>query len=254
MKAWLIGPLVVMLLCACNSERNTGAVGGGKPDQRAVSLISDYKKSVIGLIAGQYGGACHGPAGASFQDGLTVNGSGIASAAGWQVDLMSQTRMFVLSRSLHGDAPQASFFVSGHEPQWSLELAGGGKPADNKVGAVRCTDLPKARAVGTHSVYGAIAPFLVRSALGLNCVSAAGVRKSIVRIARNNVQVDDRVFSLVRDVRAEHVHVDMRSAKLIYTAEYADDRHLVIGVDAGGNIAEVLVNDSVGDDVCVPPA
>lgn len=271
MKKIFIGACALAILSACgqrgaepsaaqqdSSENAPSAVTEGNSGDSAKRLNS-YKRSMLGLVSGSYGGSCASLTGTAPKEGVVISDAGLATAQGWQHDLMQAGDVFTLSRTLRGNTPvTASLLVRAKEPESMLAIESGAEASVTYgagAAATKCRQLPVPSRLRDKSLYPAVSSFFIAGNTALTCVDAAGSREQAVDAGPVGVTVDGRAFSFERGIQSEMASVDGIAHTLTYRVVYENGENISMSIDDSGKIADlVVVSKGEANYTCGPKA
>ena len=220
MKKIVLGACVLALLPACSkhsaapaaTQTSSASESAPTPSRADGARVNDYKRALLPLMAGSYGGECRGMAGAASKEGVTISSAGVASAQGWKRDVMSPTDSVTLTRSPPGAPGNASLIVNGSEPKWTLLVttdAGGSVTFGDGDALTMCQQSSQAKALLGSSLYPAISHFFISGAAVVPCLADSRTQAELpIKAGADSVSVGDKVYSLVREVGRELATVD----------------------------------------------
>lgn len=207
--------------------------------------MAQYRARLIPLIAAAYSGQCTQGA-AAAKDAITVGADGVIRARQWKHDLKTSNGKFGISRTLDAGKPVAAYVAADNrDPEWNLIIMTGKEESvtfGEGASAIKCEAVAEAAQLRTRHLYAAVASFFTAGASTLGCggAGAPGRNSTTVKAGADGVAIGDRSFSFERGIREETVGIDDSGKVLSYGVEYADDSKLVLSLDLGGKISDVI--------------
>lgn len=268
MKHLVVGACALMLLAACQRDSassdspSTGSEDAASAEApaidpaRAAAQLTKYKKALIGVVAGRYAGECRDANGSPFKDGVTIEGTGAATAQGWKGHLTEASAELSVVRTVTGDGSAfAVVYAASEQPKWNLSLNGERATADFDDGKIanQCSGVRETQRLGTHALYAPLAPFFVAGKTTLGCVEGQTINEAPVEAAATGARIGEREYSFVKDIKAERADIDVKDAELQYRVDYKDGRWLSLMVDGNGKISQVVTGGEGHVYTCAPP-
>lgn len=269
MKKFLIGACALGILAACgqrgaepsapqqDSSANAPAASTeGNSGAGAQRLVS-YKRSMLGLVSGSYSGNCASLTGTAPKEGVAISSAGLATAQGWQHDLMQAGDVFTLSRTERENTPvSASLLVRAKEPESMLAIESGAEASVTYgagAAATKCRQVPVPVRLRDKSLYPAVSSFFIAGNTALTCVDATGSRELAVEAGPAGVTVGGRPFSFERGMQSEMASVDGVAHTLTYRIVYENGENISMSIDDSGKISDlVAVSKGEANYTCGP--
>ena len=261
MKAALVLAGVALLLAGCGKstdqspEDSAAAPVAATPE--AAGRLSAYRDAVLTLVAGSYGGACHGIDGPMPAQGVTIDRDGSVAAGAWHIDLAGAR--LNLARTRNAGAAAAGVFNAsgdgGGQPYQLIITSDGGGSAlfGSGTKGTQCTSVAAASALAAKPLYPAVAQFFTSAGASMTCVENGALRETTIKPEPAGLVLGEHRLAFDATAAQEFISVEAQQGLLEYGARYADQSHVELGVDAAGKLVMAAYTSKSGAAILCSP-
>lgn len=231
--------LALALLAACGERlaQAPAAAPAASPD----ALLTDYKKQMLSMVAGEYRGSCGAGAGAA----VALDRQGLLRTPGQAHDLMAAGTRIVLTRSApavaNGGLVASSFSASGGTPGWAVAVSTGRQAAASAAGTLTSCDNSSAMLVARNDrIYPAFGA-LVAQTRAMYCVEFGKVKtRRAIHVEAGDVRMEHLALPR-KGITRETVEIAPGLVPLRYEAAYLDGSFLSMGFDQKGGLSDFIL-------------
>jgi hypothetical protein len=236
-----------------SQEAATAAIDDARRDREEAEQDSgpvrtaDYKRTMLGLIAGSYAGECSTKSGAVARGTVTVDADGRVSAPGLQArNLMDPDAMLTLSiKGAEGQPSEITFLGGNDRAQWSVSSQRKGDLTtvySDRGNPIKCVDARPPQQGRVPNLYQALARHITAGESTLQCAEGrSDPRASRITAAGNTLTVGGETLALDDDAD-EVATVNAGDGTLTYRRETGDGQRILLTLNRHGRISGLTVS------------
>ncbi|QYF94360.1 hypothetical protein KY495_03835 [Massilia sp. PAMC28688] len=243
-----------------SQEAATAAIDDARRDReeaeqdRGPVRTADYKRTMLGLIAGSYAGDCSTRSGPVSRGAVTVDADGRISAPGLPArNLMDPDANLTLSiQGADGQPSEITFLGGNDRAQWSVSSQRKGDLTtvySDRGNPIKCVDSRPPQQGRAANLYQALARHISAGGSTLQCAQGrAEARSSRIVAAGNTLSVGNDTLALDDDAN-EVATVNAGDGTLTYRRETDGGKRVLLTLNRTGRISGLTVSGYRGANI-----
>lgn len=216
-------------------------------EKGAERRLSEYKRRLLPLIAGSYGGDCRGKSGRLSGAAITIGDDGQVQAPGIKARSLGDPdgSLAVTTDTTRAPGARPGFVASNRKQDWSVTTTGISELTTNLVdgdATISCIGSGPAPSGRSGGVYAALAQYFIPAAGLMECEEGKGsASRQEIRLSDTELSIGSNSYLLSGQGASEMAIADPEDMSLTYQRGSANDQQVSMKLDSRGKLATVMV-------------